>query len=114
MTPCHLLDTYHFLERTFKGADDQALVRDLLLGEEARGRGARGAGGAHPTAKRGCPRQSPAVGRRVVRLLAQAGGRQHSRVLEDLHDVLQLLRDVVLKQAGRHHGCPGPRVSVKQ
>ena len=89
-------------------------MRDLLLGEEARGWGAGGARGAHPSAERGRAGQSPAAGGRVVRLLAQAGGRQHSRVLQDLHDVLQLLRDVVLQQVGRHHGSPGPRVTVKQ
>lgn len=106
--------TYHFLECTFKSPDDEALMRDLLLGEEARGRGAGGAGGAHPSTERGRAGQSPAVRGCVVGLLAQAGGRQHGRVLQDLHDVLQLLRDVVLQQAGCHHSSPGPRVTVKQ
>ena len=106
--------THHFLECTFKSPNNQALVRDLLLGEEARGRGAGGAWGAHPSAEGGCAGQSPAAGGRVVRLFAQAGGRQYRRVLQDLHDVLQLLRDVVLQQAGGHHGRPGPRVTVKQ
>lgn len=89
-------------------------MRDFLLGEEARGRGAGGARRPHASAERGCAGQSPAVCGRVLRLLAQAGGRQDSRVLENLHDVLQLLRDMVLQQAGGHHRGPGPCVTVKQ
>lgn len=107
-------DTYHFLERAFQSPDDQALVRNLLLREEARGWGAGGARRAHASAERGGAGQSPAVGGRVLGLLAQARGRQDGRVLENLHDVLQLLRDMVLQQAGGHHGGPGPCVTVKQ
>lgn len=106
--------TYHLLEGALQGPDDQALMRDLLLGEEARGWGAGRARGAHPAAQGGCAGQCPAVGGRVLRLLAQAGGRQDGGVLQDLHDVLQLLRDVVLQQARGHHGSPGPRMTIKQ
>lgn len=106
--------TYHFLECALKSPDDQTLVWNLLLGEEARGRGAGGAGGPYPSAERGGAGQRAAAGGRALRLVAQAGGRQDGRVLQDLHEVLQLLGDVLLQQAGRHHRGPGPRVTVKQ
>lgn len=112
--PWTIRDTYHLLESAFQSPDDQALVWDLLLGEEARGRGAGGARGAHPSAQGGGAGQSPAVGGCVLGLLPQAGRGQDRRVLQDLHYVLQLLGDMVLQQARCHHGGPGPRVTIKQ
>lgn len=71
-------------------------------------------GAPPPAAERGGPGQSAAAGRRVLGLVAQAGGREDGGVLQDVHDGLQLLRDMVLQQAGRHHRGPGPRVAVEQ
>lgn len=87
---------------------------NLLLGEEASGWGAGGARGPHASTEGGGPGQSPAVGGRVLGLLAQAGGREDGRVLQDLHHVLQLLGDVVLEQARGHHCGTGPRMTVEQ
>lgn len=109
-----LRHTYHFFECTFYGPNNQALMWDLLLSEETCWRGAGRAWGSHTTAQRGRPCQCPAVGGRVVRLLSQAGGREDGCVPQDVHDLLQLLQDMVLQQFGSDHSCPWPSVSIKQ
>lgn len=106
--------TYHFLECTFYGPNNQALMWDLLLGEEACWRGAGRAWGPHTTTQGGRPCQRPAVGGRVVGLLSQAGGREDGRVPQDVHDLLQLFQDMVLQQFGSDHSCTRPSVSIKQ
>lgn len=78
---------------------------DLLLGEEACRRGAGRAWGPHATPQGSCPCQCPAVGGCVVRFLSQAGGWEDSRVPQDVHNLLQLLQDVVLQQFGSDHSC---------
>ena len=106
--------TYHFLECTFYGPNNQALMWDLLLSEEACWRGAGRARGPHTTTQGGRSRQCPGVGGRVVRLLSQAGGREDGHVPQDVHDLLQLLQDMVLQQFGSDHSCSWPSVSIKQ
>lgn len=106
--------TYHFLECTFYGPNNQALMRDLLLSEEACWRRAGRARGSHTTAQGGRPCQCPAVGGWVVRLLSQARGWEDSCVSQDVHDLLQLLQNMVLQQFGSDHSCPWPSVSIKQ
>lgn len=106
--------TYHLLECTFYGPNNQALMWDLLLSEEACWRGAGRAWGPHTTTQGGCPCQRPAVGGWIVRVLSQAGGWKDSRVPQDVHNLLQLLQDVVLQQFGSHHSCPRSSVSIKQ
>lgn len=54
------------------------------------------------------------MGRRALWLLPQAGRGKDGGVLQDLHDFLQLLCDVVLQQARCHHGSPRACVAIKQ
>lgn len=106
--------TYHFLECTFYSPNNQALMWDLLLGEEACWRGAGWARGPHAATQGGRPCQCPAVGGRVVRLLSQAGGGEDGCVPQDVHDLLQLFQDMVLQQFGSDHRCSWPSMSIEQ
>jgi len=113
---CDAHTPYHVFEGVLDGADHQALVGNLLLDEEARGRGAGRAGGAGGAAERRGPGEG-ALGRRgqvvVDRLLAETRGRRQVRTADDLHHLLKVQGDVVMQQAGRHDGRPGAGVAVE-
>ena len=101
--------SHHLFEGVLYGSDHQALVLDLLLGEEARRRrgAARGARRARGPAQRGGPGQGSVRARGVslevgvaVGLLAHDGRGRGGQVAQDLDDGLELAGDVVLQEAG--------------
>lgn len=101
--------SHHLFEGVLYGSYHQALVLDLLLGEEARRRrgAARGARRARCAPQRGGPSEgavrawgvSLEVGV-VIGLLPHDGGGQGGQVAQDLDDGLELTGDVVLQQSG--------------
>jgi len=99
--------THHVLKGVLDGTNHQALVRDCFLQVEPR----QSIVGDLPVILcEGCLAQLHGAGPGIVR---EADGRRRG-VLQDVHQVPELLADVQVEPLGSHDSSTGARMAVKQ